>query len=685
MLRTLMVLVTAGWVWAGPRAAFAADQPPVANAGPDRYMGSTAIVLDGTRSYDPDPGDTLAHEWTQISGPSVMIGGADTATPTVQGTQSSVIQTVVLQLVVRDSQSTYSPPDTMTITIVPAYSPAVTMYLENASFDTNKPTFVYFGGGNCIEGGGSWSGDPAWQSLANIISWDYVPPYDQCADMLIVYLSSVAPEYDRAIQTAGFSTGGPPAMDVALRLNTVYRDPRYAVNRIALLDAGCAPYPDFYTTSIQQFVENPVENEPAWVESFYSFNGSNTRVTRARAVNVEVPGEHSAPPTYYRYSIDPAMFTSGTFNHGLVASAVFTSVLAHGTNYRIASLVDSPYYFKWVPEYSWSGHMEFFNQASWPGVLPQPFDLDGPLDGTVVGPGGATLSCEASENAVAYDVLWGQDARNLRMVYTSSSPPAVVTGPLPPGGKFYWSIQARDAFGSTYRPDARYLLGPETVAGDLNDDGQVDGADCAIMQTSFHARWGDAIFLVAADFDGSGTITCADYRTWLEDYRAFQHNPSLPDPCGVDTSTDGESDGAPDVCDNCPAETNFDQTDIDADGIGDVCDNCPAKFNPDQADGDHDGVGDACDSCPNTIPGVPVDASGCPAHVPGDFDRDGDVDMQDFGHIQVCLSGVDVPQNDSSCQDAKLDPDNDVDRNDVIIFKGCRSGSSILAYPNCAN
>jgi subtilisin family serine protease len=57
---------------------------------------------------------------------------------------------------------------------------------------------------------------------------------------------------------------------------------------------------------------------------------------------------------------------------------------------------------------------------------------------------------------------------------------------------------------------------------------------------------------------------------------------------------DADSDGTPDVCDNC--------TDLDGDGYGNpgypanLCDvdNCPSDYNLDQADADSNGVGDAC-------------------------------------------------------------------------------------------
>lgn len=58
--------------------------------------------------------------------------------------------------------------------------------------------------------------------------------------------------------------------------------------------------------------------------------------------------------------------------------------------------------------------------------------------------------------------------------------------------------------------------------------------------------------------------------------------------------TDSDTDGIPDLVDNCPAVSNGDQADDDADEIGNACDNCPLTANPYQTDTDGDGTGDAC-------------------------------------------------------------------------------------------
>lgn len=95
----------------------AANNMPVADAGPDQgpIDAGNTITLDGTGSIDPE-NDALTYSWTQVSGPTVTLTGANTVNPTfvapnVQGTQN-----LVFQLVVNDGQ-TDSAPDTVTIAV----------------------------------------------------------------------------------------------------------------------------------------------------------------------------------------------------------------------------------------------------------------------------------------------------------------------------------------------------------------------------------------------------------------------------------------------------------------------------------------------------------------------------------------------------------------------------------------
>ncbi len=186
-------------------------------------------------------------------------------------------------------------------------------------------------------------------------------------------------------------------------------------------------------------------------------------------------------------------------------------------------------------------------------------------------------------------------------------------------------------------------------------------------------------------------------------------------PSSAMADTDG--DKIPDPLDNCPLLSNADQLDTDGDGKGDACDNCPDIVNPGQENSDGDLVGDACDgcpadtdkaepgacgcgvpdtdsdndgvpdcndTCPATIQGAQVDPSGCPSLIPGDFDRDGDVDETDLSTFAPCDSGASVPLS-PGCETADFDYDADVDQDDFGTFQRCYSGEGIPADPACAN
>jgi len=69
--------------------------------------------------------------------------------------------------------------------------------------------------------------------------------------------------------------------------------------------------------------------------------------------------------------------------------------------------------------------------------------------------------------------------------------------------------------------------------------------------------------------------------------------------------------------------------------------------------------------------------------IPGDFNLDGDVDLEDFGTFQICYSGPGVPQLDAACSEARLDDDTDVDLDDFALWQTCFSGPAGPVNPVC--
>lgn len=177
--------------------------------------------------------------------------------------------------------------------------------------------------------------------------------------------------------------------------------------------------------------------------------------------------------------------------------------------------------------------------------------------------------------------------------------------------------------------------------------------------------------------------------TWCHNFTRSERNLNLP------SGSDSDGDHVVNTYDNCPSVSNATQADRDRDGLGDACDsdsdndnvldgvdNCLLVENVDQPDMDGDGVGDACDACPGTRTGTTIDNTGCAIPASADFDRDADVDMNDYGHLQRCLSGDQVPPT-SDCMDARLDGDGDVDQSDVDVFISCAGGSDVLPSILC--
>jgi len=69
--------------------------------------------------------------------------------------------------------------------------------------------------------------------------------------------------------------------------------------------------------------------------------------------------------------------------------------------------------------------------------------------------------------------------------------------------------------------------------------------------------------------------------------------------------------------------------------------------------------------------------------VRADFDQDGDVDQEDFAHVQACLAGEWMPIPSPDCDVADLDGDGDVGPSDITLFIDCKTNPGVAASPAC--
>jgi len=448
---------------------------PIANAGSSRYAAQEPVVLDGTGSYDPDNSGPLSYTWRQIAGPPVIIIDANTATPTIGGSmqsgtagrdrtptlvgfiQTDVIQECKFELVVSDGEYD-SLPDTVKVVIVPDFG-ANTLKLVNGVFDPNKPTFVFFSGGTCSAGGGEVIDDPMFLEYVNHIGfpqgWESDPipgplTFYKYANMIIVYLSSVAPDYQQPIQTCGFSAGGTPAIDVGIYLNRTFADPRYAVNLVTLLDAGyCLESAGQPLERIEAFTQHAVDGEQCWIDNYVAVNVNYY----PNVLNVSLPLSHIECVQWYFTSL--LIQDANEFNGGLIAGLYWSVLGGPGKNLQLALTPDTQTYkYKWYGSLS-SGYMDFYDEQQNPGRLPEPVRLVGPENGSFVDVNGAVFSCEESENAVGYQLLFGPDPHRVMDYYIISDTPNPPTDVITASffEQTWWTIKVSDQYGSTIYAD----------------------------------------------------------------------------------------------------------------------------------------------------------------------------------------------------------------------------------------
>jgi hypothetical protein len=425
-----------------------ADHAPVANAGPSLYVSTNAVALDGTGSYDPDGVGILTYQWKQVSGPAITMTGTNTSAPLLSGfKQNGAIQKCVFQLVVSDGTLT-SQPTNVTVTIVPNFGTNA-IYDDNPPFDPTLPTILAFGGGNCVTGQ-SMSFGPPWDTEANWLTVpSYGSAYNSYGDMLMVYLSSVAPDYRKPIQTIGFSTGNKPAMQVASYVNTTYRDARYAVNRVSLCDAVC----NNLSSLVSTYQANPVAGEQAWVDNYISNDP-------AHALAPLLPGAFNitcSPARAHAYPVTRYAGSSLSYsNSGFVAFG-YLSVIGDGKNYQL-NTVTNKYYF----QINSAEALVYLNATLYPGKILAPVQLTGPTNGSTIDTNGTVFGCQTVENAVRYQLLFGSNpdrVMDFNVVSDTTNPPSQFLSTLPLDNT-WWTVKAYDQFGSSIFADPRLIQRP---------------------------------------------------------------------------------------------------------------------------------------------------------------------------------------------------------------------------------
>ncbi len=419
------------------------NRAPVVDMGPRVYVEQYARVKPRA-CYDPE-GSPLQFHWEQTGGPPVECSWNDrdgmlAVDDLVLGAEP---QFLTFDLTVSDGQLV-SEPASLEIVVIADYGDH-TISSRGGPFDPNKPSFIAFGSGNCVDSFAMVFKDRwAWERKVNWFSAPTSPPYQYAADRIIRQMNRDAPDYHQPIQVFGFSTGALPAIEVSKRLNRIYADARYMVNRLTLVEAVCQGGPRVH--DLNDLTQTVIDGETCWIDCYST--GFLPLV-----FNIRLPGaEHFDPFYWYEGSHRPEIWPSGYYNNGILGGYGL-SVMGPAKNLYVPPYLEtSPYYFIKAPD---GEHLVDNPNAPAPGRLPEPVTL---LEPTPVEDANAVvLTCLPSTHAVKYEVLVGADPYRVAyydLIEEANEPPVTVIDlDALPYDPVWGTIRVRNAYEATLYAD----------------------------------------------------------------------------------------------------------------------------------------------------------------------------------------------------------------------------------------
>src|SRR5262249_28484308 len=111
-------------------------QAPHANAGQDQVVSEgDPVVLDASATTDPNDGDTLAYDWTQVDGPTVMLDDPTSIQPVFTAPSANADSVARFLLTVTDNSGNVAT-DFVDVTILNVHFASLQISETNLDFGT---------------------------------------------------------------------------------------------------------------------------------------------------------------------------------------------------------------------------------------------------------------------------------------------------------------------------------------------------------------------------------------------------------------------------------------------------------------------------------------------------------------------------------------------------------------------